>query len=123
MLGEWKTKECQNRLQRVQRKEQGIEEDYERDGNTRLIWCKYNGNINRPLTATDRRERSKTASEAKIHNGMQCVRRRRMNKGEGWRGEGGGWTGGKEEEEDEQEDEEEEEEKNEEEKEEEKNEE
>jgi hypothetical protein len=38
-------------------KEQRIEEDRERDGNTR--WkhnCKYNGNINRQAMATNRRE-------------------------------------------------------------------
>jgi hypothetical protein len=38
--------------------------------------------------ATDRRKCSKTLSEAKIHNGMLCVRR--MNRGEELRGEGGG---------------------------------
>jgi len=35
MLEEWKTKQCQNKLQQLQWKEQGKEEDHERDGNMR----------------------------------------------------------------------------------------
>jgi hypothetical protein len=46
---------------------------------------KYNGDINRQAMATNCREWRKTVLEAKMHNGLQCVRRRRKMKRKRWR--------------------------------------
>jgi hypothetical protein len=69
-LKEFKTKECQNRLQQLQWKEQVKgEEHVKMEGQDRREF-KYNGDKNWQKMVIDRQEWRKVVPETKVHNGL-----------------------------------------------------